>query len=92
MDIICYKGSIITEGQKEKSQLFFTKELFEGDVSKKAPLSLRKKMSAEIMENIETSIVSFYSAPCNSKMVFQSYSHFRRTLDELGISLKRYLK
>jgi hypothetical protein len=89
-EVLFYNGSIIDEKHKERRGFFFIEELFVGDFFHKAPASLRKKLDDNDLENIETGVKSYFGTPFSSKIVFQNYAHFRRVLDEVGISLKQY--
>jgi hypothetical protein len=92
MPDIYHNGSIITKEHKEKRKLLFIEELFVGSFFDKAPQTLRKKMTTEIMEKVEMGIKFFYRAPIDSRVVFKNYTHFKKTLNDVGINLKRYLK
>lgn len=87
-----YNGSLIDGNHKKKRGFFFIEELFAGEFLHKAPVSLRKKLDSEDLENIETGIKCYFEIPLNSKIVFQNYTHFRRVLDEVKINLKQYYK
>jgi len=87
-----YNGSEISQGQKEKRGFFYIEELFTGNFPQKAPISLRKKVNKEIIQNIETNVNCFFGVSSDTKIIFKDYKHFRRTIDEIGIPLKQYLK
>jgi len=85
-----YKGSIVDANFKQKRGYFFIEELFCGDFFNKAPLSLRKKIDADSMESIEIDLKCYFAVPSKSKMIFQSYTHFKKTLEDFGINIKLY--
>jgi hypothetical protein len=87
---LIYKGSIVDANFKQKRGYFFIEELFCGDFFNKAPLSLRKKIDADSLESIEIALKCYFTAPSNSKVIFQNYTHFKKTLEEFGINIKLY--
>jgi hypothetical protein len=65
---------------------------FIGSFENRAPISLRNKIDDESIENLKTSIQSFYGNPLKTKIVYKSYTQFRRNLEEIGINLKHYIE
>lgn len=91
MEQIYFKGALIDEVHKEKRGLFFIKELFEGEFDKKAPISLRNKIDAQGIENLELHLTCFYRISPNSKITFENYKHMRSTLKGAEINIKQFL-
>ena len=85
-----YRRALVPSNYKEKKGYFFIEELFEGDFKKKAPITLRKKISREDMEMIEVLIKGCHCLPSNSRLLFESYYDFRDVLKENGINIKLY--
>lgn len=89
---IFYKGAEISEKYKKNKGYFFTQELFEGDFKNRAPITLREKIDKESVEALEINLSGYYGCPTNSKIVFKTYKHFKKTLEEVGINIKLFYK
>ena len=92
MEELYYKGALIDENHKTKNQLFFVNELFIGDFKKKAPISLREKITPEVIDTLELHLACYYRIPLHGKSTFKSYKHFMVTLEDAMFDLKKYVK
>lgn len=87
---VVYSGTSISLEYKKKRGLFFIEELLGENAPSNIPLYLKEKLDKDSMEHIETRVKMHFCAQPNARVAFKDYRHFKNTLEDAGIVVKKY--